>query len=412
MRRLVEGKPVGGIVHRYDEGARTVNIAIAGSIHPKALERYFDDDVLSALPRPADSTPGTQLVEELLRRGHDVGVAMLSADLDDVRVAAGSHLVLHVSPERQGGRGRDAFRQERTSLQTAFEVLRPDVIHAQWTYEYALAALASGRPTLVTMRDWAPRVLRLFPDPHRLVRFGMNAVVVARAPHLTVTSPFMESRLRRIRRKGTYMVPNGLRDDEIATAPRTAMGSPPRVMSVCNGFSRMKNTSTLLQAMATVRQSRPGAVLEMLGIDHGPGEAAHAWASAHGLDQNVIFTGRLPRQEVSKRLGTADVLGHPAREEPFGMAIVEAMALGVPVVVGKDSGAPPWLVDEGQAGVLVDVEDAESVADGILSLLQDGSYWQRLSHAAWERAGDVFRLRGSVDRYLELYARVIEDHAG
>ncbi len=94
------------------------------------------------------------------------------------------------------------------------------------------------------------------------------------------------------------------------------------------------------------------------------------------------------------------------------MAIVEAMALGVPVVVGKDSGAPPWLVDEGQAGVLVDVEDAESVADGILSLLQDGSYWQRLSHAAWERAGDVFRLRGSVDRYLELYARVIEDHAG
>lgn len=385
-----------------------VRIVIAGTVHVSSLQSRLDDlDGLGDGERPADSTPGTQLVEELLQRGHQVGVGMMLSGITRRHVATGPGLTIMADPQRDQGRGRDAFRLERRALVDQIRVLAPQVVHAQWTYEYALAALSSGLPTVVTMRDWAPSVLRLWPDPHRLVRFVMNAVVVARAPCLTVTSPMMRDRLRRVRQRGVHLVPNGLRDQDFAAVPRLALGSPSRIISVSNGFSAMKNTATLLQAMVLVRRRHPDAVLEMLGVDHGPDGPAQRWAEQQEVADGVVFSGHLSREEVVRRVDGADVLAHPAREEPFGMAVVEAMGRGVPVVGGRRSGALPWLLDDGRAGILVDVGDPASVASGVLSLLDDPHRWQAVSRAAWERASSTFRLQRSVDHYIALYHQAL-----
>jgi hypothetical protein len=69
-------------------------------------------------------------------------------------------------------RAWDLFAQERAGLERAMREDPCDVVHAHWTYEFALAALASGQPTLVTARDWAPTILlmqrRLRLLPYRL----------------------------------------------------------------------------------------------------------------------------------------------------------------------------------------------------------------------------------------------------
>ena len=72
----------------------------------------------------------------------------------------------------------------------------------------------------------------------------------------------------------------------------------------------------------------------MYGDDFEEGGIAARWAGRKQLSQNIKFCGFLPHRELLKHLKTMSILLHPALEESFGMAVTEAMALGLPVVAG------------------------------------------------------------------------------
>ncbi len=88
------------------------------------------------------------------------------------------------------------------------------------------------------------------------------------------------------------------------------------------------------------------------------------------------------------------------------MVVVEAMAAGVPTVVGERSGALPWIVGDGASGALVDVRRPESIAAAIEALLTDQYRWSQSSKYAFENASSRFRLGQVVDAYQTLYRSV------
>jgi glycosyltransferase involved in cell wall biosynthesis len=88
------------------------------------------------------------------------------------------------------------------------------------------------------------------------------------------------------------------------------------------------------------------------------------------------------------------------------MALLESMSQGVPCVAGQASGGTPWVLDDGSAGVLADIEAPDSVADGVLSLLRDEVAYARISKAAWIRARTTFSFDRIISRYLEVLAEV------
>jgi glycosyltransferase involved in cell wall biosynthesis len=83
----------------------------------------------------------------------------------------------------------------------------------------------------------------------------------------------------------------------------------------------------------------------------------HVNASRRGLHRNIELGGFVSPRELKGKLSKMSILLHPALEESFGMAVAEAMALGLPVVAGVEAGGLPWLLDEGKAGFLTDVRD-------------------------------------------------------
>lgn len=87
------------------------------------------------------------------------------------------------------------------------------------------------------------------------------------------------------------------------------------------------------------------------------------------------------------------------------MVIVEAMAAGVPVVAGSRSGAPPWLLDEGAAGLLVDVTDVGAITRAMVRLL-DASERATFGLAGRSRA-EEFRMSRVADQYVEQYRALI-----
>lgn len=384
-----------------------MRIALAGPVRVADLSAWLDLTAVTAVPSGMGGTPVTLLAAALLGRGHEVTVVTLNPGVAGEVVLGGPRLRVCVNPARPRHRARDAYRAERRLLTAALRRERPDLVHAHWTYEYALAALATGLPTLVTVHDWAPRILRMMPDPYRLVRLGMNARVLAGAGHLTTVSPYVAGRLARWGRRDVAVVGNGL-DEGMFGAPRRARQPGPGVLvAVIDGFTRWKNVGALLRAHARLAAARPGLRLILVGGGHGPGGEAQRWARSQGLGEGVEFRGPVPYAQIAPLMGAADVCVHPSLEESFGMVVLEAMAQSLPVVGGARSGGVPWLLDGGRAGVLVDVTSPAAIAEGVSGLLDDPARWGGYAAAGRERAWERFRMARNTDGYLAAYARVL-----
>jgi glycosyltransferase involved in cell wall biosynthesis len=299
---------------------------------------------------------------------------------------------------------------ERRAILEAIRRVRPDVLHAHWTYFYALAAQASGLPHVVTAHDAPLNVLRREFIPYRIAHTMMAFAVTARAKCIATVSPYVDSHLRRFMfyRGERVVIPNGLPDSVFALArPRPTACPSLTFGTLLSGWSRLKNGRIALKAFALVRREIPDARLVMMGPGHERAGPAHAWAAEHNLTEAVEFAGPLEHNEALQRLSTGvDIFVHPSREESFGMTVAEASALGVPVIAGIRSGAVGWTLDEGRAGLLVDVASPRALAQSMVALAQDRARMKVLSEAGRRNAWDRFRISAIADGYEALYTRI------
>jgi glycosyltransferase involved in cell wall biosynthesis len=304
------------------------------------------------------------------------------------------------------------FALERHALQRAIVEAHPDIVHAHWSYEFGWAALDAGVPCLLTCHDSPWDILKIQPDLYRLGRLFMAQYVLRRMRFGTVVSPYLLDSLKRMTRAHLDVVPNPVSDALVergcARVAADWSSRPPRIAMVLNGWSARKNPEPAMHAMQAVRVSYPGAQMHLIGPDFGPNEQAAAWALEKGLVDQFVFHGWLPYAKAMDQLATMDLLVHPALEESFGMTIAEAMALGVPVVAGKDSGAVPWVCGgERGAGLLVDVRSSDALVAAIRDLLGNASLYERFSRDGLARARDYFSATAVARSYLEHYRRVL-----
>jgi glycosyltransferase involved in cell wall biosynthesis len=328
----------------------------------------------------------------------------LSGDTRDLGIFAGERLRVHVLRNRQRLRWTDAFREERLQIAQAIEHSDCEVVHAHWTYEFALAALATKKPTVVTVHDWAPQVLRYHMHVYRVVRLVMQRQTLRRATHLTAVSPYIAEKVQTRTRSLPKVIPNGIAFP-VASPQRTH--SDLRVVGALNsGFGRLKNVSVLLRAFSLARFDFPDLELRLAGPGYGPNGPAAAWAQHHGLADSVKFVGPLSFEEVSGFLSSLDLFVHPSREESFGMVLIEALLNGTPVVAGSDSGAVPWVLGAGRAGTLVDIRSAAEIADAI-RLLTSPEARARSAGEGFNFVREKFSLSASVEAYENCYQEAL-----
>lgn len=384
-----------------------MRIALAGPLHLEPLKEWLHPDATRALPASLQlaGSPVTQLALGLLHQGHMVVVVTLDGAVTRRIHVTGKSLSVHVGPYRRHGRARDAFRVERRAVQASLETeTRVDLVHAHWQYEYALGALATHHPTLVTVRDWAPTIWRLQRPKHYLtVRLGMATYALAKGRFFTVASPYMHDRVQRWTREEVPIIPNPLPDTAFKSRTNPLNQRAPVLLAVNQGFSRRKNITTLLKSFEALRRKRPRARLQLVGARYGPDEAAADWARIRGLSDHVEFLGQQPHNRVRRLMRDADLLVHPSLEESFGMVVVEAMSQGLPVIAGRDSGAIPWLLDYGRAGILIDVTSPTQLAQGIGELIDDANTWQHYSVSGYEHARRYFSMQRVIAQYEEMY---------
>ena len=384
-----------------------LHVGIAAPIYLPLLSDYLDNaDAIEVEGMGGFSV--TYLVRTLLSLGVKVSIYTLDPRQTKPLLIEGSRLKVYCGHFRTHGRMKDLMRLERKQIEGFMDVDDPDLIHAHWTYEYAWAAVASGKPNLITVRDWSPAILSYHKDLYRLGRFLMDRVVMRKGGNFSVNSPYLYDKVRRVTKRKVLLTPNAIPAEWFLECDKKR-SSTFEIVSINNGFRGRKNVARLIEAFALVRKEFSDARLSLIGDAYQLGGEAYLWAQERDLLQNILFKGMLSNSEIMDRLDVSDLLVHPALEESFGMTLVEAMARKVPVIGGQSSGAVPWVLNQGRAGKLVDVTDPISITAGILAIGRNEALWARYSTSGYQHAKDVFHATTVSEQLIELYHHISQN---
>jgi L-malate glycosyltransferase len=169
-----------------------------------------------------------------------------------------------------------------------------------------------------------------------------------------------------------------------------------------SNFRPVKRIPDVLAVFDRVRRKVPA---RLLMVGDGPGRSmAERIARESGFEDRAIFLGNVAAIETILPAGHVALL--PSDAESFGLAALEAMACGVPVV-GTAAGGLPEVVEDGRSGFLRPVGDVDGMAAAAIELLSDRERWSRFSAEARRRAETEFPTAKLVSRYQELYERTL-----
>lgn len=234
------------------------------------------------------------------------------------------------------------------------------------------------------------------------------APLFARAAALVVCSEFMRARLLALGAPAAklHLIPNGIAPERYHWRPREApQGRPVELLSV-GRLVEFKGLTHLLSALAEPALARRDLRLQVVG--DGPLRAAlEAQARDLGLKDRVRFLGAQPREAVQALMDAADLYVAPVvidaegNTETQGVALLEALACGLPVIASAVGGIPETL-GEAAAG-LVPPGDPATLAAAIAQLLDEPGRWPRLSQSGRARIETHYQNQAWLDRLEQLY---------
>ena len=383
-----------------------MKIGIAGPMSLPLLQSYLytESPSLRGYPAPIISF----LIEGLLRRGHDVSAFTTSEYINSNTTIKGKKLTIHIIKRRPHA-GRRLFRAERLDLKRAMKLESLEILNAHWSYEFGWAAVDSGIPCIVTLRDHAQTVLKYQQDFYRVMRYIMDKIVIHKSQYLSTNSKYLFNLLSEKDQAKTIVIPNFYNkriEDYGAQKSKRKF-----ILTVSNGFGRRKNVQSGLIAFQKIRQKFRDLEYYLIGSEMEVGGPAHSFALENNLSEGVRFLGRLSHNRVLDNISRAILLLHPSREETFGMVVLEAMVLNTVVVGGAESGNIPHLVDDGRFGILCDIDDPENISYMIQDVLRNSEKYLIKSKSARNHACKNYSPENIIPQYLDYYQEVIREEA-
>ncbi|MGE3617998.1 MAG: N-acetyl-alpha-D-glucosaminyl L-malate synthase BshA [Gemmatimonadales bacterium] len=282
-----------------------------------------------------------------------------------------------------------------------------DLLHVHYAIPHATTAwlaremLAPERrlPVITTLHGTDITLVGQEASFYAITKFSIE-----RSDRVTAVSDFLKAET--VRTFGCAqcridVIPNfvNLREYHPATAPRSEALAPAdhRVVTHISNFREVKRVRDVVRVFARVRKAMP-ATLVMIG-DGPERDQSEREAQALGVAADVRFLGRIG--DVATLLRQSDLFILPSQSESFGLAALEAMACGVPVV-GSRVGGLPEVVDDGISGILEPPGSVEAMGRRAVDLLRDPVLLQSMRDAALARARH-FAAEAIVPRYEALY---------
>lgn len=236
-------------------------------------------------------------------------------------------------------------------------------------------------------------------------------------------SPLLNKGVETVFSEKAELITLGIRDDLFAPVPDENRRKLRNYLEVANDeivfsflgtVSKRKGFDLLLEAFSILSQENEKVKLWVIGPYTKEDNQNISGSSKNFFDQllntnnRIRFLGRIDdRSYLADLLGSSDVFVFPSRREGFGLAPVEAMAAGVPVIISRIEGVTDLANVEGETGFYIDVGDVPALIEAMRKLANDRELRARMGMAAHKRAVKHFGWQSHVDRWEQFYLELI-----
>jgi glycosyltransferase involved in cell wall biosynthesis len=196
------------------------------------------------------------------------------------------------------------------------------------------------------------------------------------------------------------VIPNGVTLERFSSRNRSfRLAGFPSILYL-GGLLKRKGVDVLIRALVGLKSEHPKVKLHIVGAGIAL-SYLKALSVQEGIERDVVFWGQADYSSIPKFYGGADICVFPSRLEAFGIAILEAMASGKPIVASNVGGIPE-IISDGKNGILVEPNDPEALSKAIVMVYQDNALMKRLSANALETA-TRYSWKNIAEKYLCLY---------
>ena len=283
-----------------------------------------------------------------------------------------------------------------------------DLIHVHYAIPHTISAYLAKHmldeqiPLVTTLHGTDITLVGAYEEFYRLTRLALNV-----SDCLTSVSRSLASDTEQLfgpLSRNITVVPNFV-DPEVyfphkkADAERECFApAGEKILAHISNFREVKHVPDVVRIFDQVQRKIPS---RLLLVGDGPEMSkVEREVESRGLKTLVSFLGK--QENVQEILQMTDVFLLPSAQESFGLAALEAMACGVPVVASKVGGLPE-VVKEGKTGFLLPQGDVEGMSAAVLRLLMDTKLYERMSFAASDLAYSEFPPERAAREYEEVY---------
>lgn len=335
---------------------------------------------------------------------HERGVQLVLATQHEARDWRPPAGVRAVRLPRQGNAG---YFFNVPALRRLLREEQPDLLSAHYASGYGTtAALAGFHPWVLSV--WGSDVYD-FPARGAVHAWWLRRNLRA-ADAVASTSEAMARRVRALvpGLAEIAITPFGVDTARFAPRPESGRRHDGVVFGTVKTLEPKYGIDVLLRAFAAlVKQTRREDLQLMIVGGGGQRRELEALATRLRIGEHTVFVGHVPHADVPKWLNRMDVFVAASRldSESFGVAVVEAQACALPVIV-SDAGGLPEVVADGETGLVVPREDAAALAAAMGRLAESDALRCRLGEAGRARVAARYEWRHGVDSMLDCFERV------
>lgn len=355
-----------------------MKIGISSPFNPREFEKWlYNNQEIPECHKGATSV--NTYVEGLLNAGHHVTI-FTSYDYDGIpKLLTGERLKIFIVSRKSKFPIKNAevnrylnrlYVGIRLAKIIKKEIKDLDILHGQWTYDFAFATIFFTKkiPVCCSVRDWCPYQYSIQNSKSKRIYWGISYLVfkiIMSIKHITfiANSEYTYNCIKtKYPEKNVYTIPNPIKKDYILTE-RYNYPQKATFISISQSLlEERKNYTNLLIAFQKYKYNHKDSKLILIGNYSKSSPKIKEW-KAKSLLEGVMLLGFIGHDEIKEYLDTSTHLIHPSLEETFGNTLLEGFARRLIVIGGKNSGAVPQVLGFGKYGFLCDITSPDCICN-------------------------------------------------
>lgn len=323
----------------------------------------------------------------------------------NIRIYASSHKV-----SRENIANKLSYITIIPKLKRVIKKEKPDILHAHYATSYGLlGSLANFHPYIISV--WGSDVFD-FPNKS-VIHKKILKHNLRKADKILSTSKVMAKETQKYTNKSIEVTPFGVDLDVFCpysiSKASSLFSQNDIVIGTIKSLEKKYGIEYLIDAFSLVLEKRPHLPLKLLIVGEGSlDNSLKEQVKRLQIQDKVIFKGKIPFSEVPKyhNMISVYVALSILNSESFGVAIVEASAMEMPVIV-SDVGGLPEVVEHRKTGIVVPPKNSEAAARAILEIIDNETLREKMGKLGRLRVCELYDWNKNVELMLSIYNKII-----